>query len=300
MTESAQVFKGVHDTPNYTDIFFDKPMRLWVAVPLGLGITATVVSTVLLLDSGYVRTVLVCGVLITALTAGIGAIIPHGRPSLQFRARSLRHVLRPRARSSADTATLAPPREVIGNLSFTDHGVYAHFLLSGLRYYLQPTKKRIGVAERHITLSRELPSGTWIYGLSVPQDQRQLLRAMLHGHRDKYDWVTACQNMQATLAEAHPRTRVFWLTIPVDAGRAGHSPVGQLTKVSDWIAGRDKDSEASLQAYHRAGRRRHHRAAPRNSPRSRSPTKWSTGSGGTTPFVGRSPTRCPAAARPVA
>ena len=251
MTESAQVFKGVHDTPNYTDIFFDKPMRLWVAVPLGLGITATVVSTVLLLDSGYVRTVLVCGVLITALTAGIGAIIPHGRPSLQFRARSLRHVLRPRARSSADTATLAPPREVIGNLSFTDHGVYAHFLLSGLRYYLQPTKKRIGVAERHITLSRELPSGTWIYGLSVPQDQRQLLRAMLHGHRDKYDWVTACQNMQATLAEAHPRTRVFWLTIPVDAGRAGHSPVGQLTKVGDWIAGRDKDSQASLQAYHR-------------------------------------------------
>jgi hypothetical protein len=251
MTESAQVFKGVHDTPNYTDVFFDKPMRLWVAVPLGLGITATVVSAVLLLDSGYVRTVLVCGLLITALTAGIGAIVPTGRPSLQFRARSLWRTLRPHSASSADIAMLAPPREVIGNLSFTEHGVYAHFLLAGLRYYLQPTKKRIGVAERHITLARELPSGPWIYGLSVPQDQRQLLRAMLHGHRDKQDWVSACQQMQATLAEENPRTRVFWLTIPVDAGRAGHSPVGQLTKVGDWIAGRDKDSEASLEAYHR-------------------------------------------------
>src|SRR6185312_1343943 len=109
MTESAQVFKGVHDPPNYPDIFFDKPMRLWVAVPLGLGITATVVSAVLLLDSGYVRTVLVCGLLITALTAGIGAIVPTGRPSLQFRARSLWRTLRPHSASSADTAMLAPP-----------------------------------------------------------------------------------------------------------------------------------------------------------------------------------------------
>ncbi|MDV3133322.1 ATP-binding protein [Mycobacterium sp. 29Ha] len=251
MTESAQVFKGVHDTPNYTDIFFNKPMRLWVAIPLGLGTTATVVSTVLLLNSGYVRAVFIWGVLLTALTAGIGAIIPHRRPSLQFRARSLWRTLRPRTRSSADTSILAPPREVIGNLSFTEHGVYAHFLLSGLRYYLQPTKNRLGVAERHVTLSRELPSGPWIYGLEVPQDQRQLLRAMLHGHRDKYDWVTACQHMQATLAAENPRTRIFWLSIPVDAGRAGHSPTGQLTKVGDWLAGRDKNSDSSLQAYHR-------------------------------------------------
>lgn len=251
MTESAQVFKGVHDTPNYTDIFFNKPMRLWVAIPLGLGTTATVVSTVLLLDSGYVRAVFIWGVLLTALTAGIGAIIPHRRPSLQFRARSLRRALRPRTRTSVDTAILAPPREIIGNLSFTEHGVYAHFLLAGLRYYLQPTKNRVGVAERHVTLSRELPSGPWIYGLEVPQDQRQLLRAMLHGHRDKHDWVAACQQMQATLTAENPRTRIFWLSIPVDAGRAGHSPVGQLTKVGDWLAGRDKDSDSSLQAYHR-------------------------------------------------
>ena len=110
---------------------------------------------------------------------------------------------------------LAPPREVIGNLSFTEHGVYAHFLLAGLRYYLQPTKKRIGVAERHITLARELPSA-WLYGLSVPQDQRQLLRAMVHGHRDQHDWVSAASRCShpgrgepahpSVLAD-HPRRR---------------------------------------------------------------------------------------------
>ena len=37
--------------------------------------------------------------------------------------------------------------------------------------------------------------------------------------------------------------------IPVDAGRAGHSPTGQATKVKDWVAGRDKDSLDSIAAY---------------------------------------------------
>ncbi len=37
MTESAQLFKGVHDTPVYTDILFKKPLRLWVAISLYTG-----------------------------------------------------------------------------------------------------------------------------------------------------------------------------------------------------------------------------------------------------------------------
>ena len=97
MTESAQVFKGVHDTPTYTDVFFNKPMRLWVAVPLSLGLTSTLVATVLLLDSGYARATLVWGLLLTALTTAVGAVIPHGRPSLQFRLRSLWRAARPRS-----------------------------------------------------------------------------------------------------------------------------------------------------------------------------------------------------------
>ena len=39
--------------------------------------------------------------------------------------------------------------------------------------------------------------------------------------------------------------------MPVDAGRAGHSPVGQVAKLRDWVIGRDKDSDDSVAAYQR-------------------------------------------------
>lgn len=262
MTESAQVFQGVHDTPTYTDVFFNKPMRLWVAVPLGLGLTGTLVLTVLLLDSGYVRAILVCGLLLTALTTAVGALMPRGRPSLQFRLRSLWRAARPGAASSAGHPLLAAPREVIGNLSFTEHGVCAHYLLAGLRYYLQPTRKRVGVAERHAILARELPSGATIYGLSVPQDQRQLLRAMLHGHRHQPAWVTACQQMAPTLAAETPRTRIFWLTIPVRRPRRPQP--GRSAHQDRRLAGRTRQGIRSLPGGLPAvGRRRHHRATRR-------------------------------------
>ena len=89
---------------------------------------------------------------------------------------------------------------------------------------------------------------------------------MLHGHRDKprlgHGLPATCK---PPWPRHNPRTRVFWLTIPVDAGRAGHSPVGQLTKVRDWLAGRDKDSDTSLAAYHRARRTTSSPPCPRSS-----------------------------------
>ena len=250
MTESAQLFSGVHDTPVYTDVL-SKPLRLWVAVPLGAGGALTFVLTVLALDGGHARTILVTGLLLTATAGAAGALVPRGRPTLGFRAHAAWRTLRPKTAATTGHPLLAPPTDVVGNLRFTAHGVYADYLLTGLRYYLQPTKRRLGVAERHRALARELPSGTWLYGLSVPQDQRRLLRAMLDGHRDRPDWVDACRRLQPVIAEENPHTRVYWLTIPVDAGRAGHSPVGQLTKVRDWLAGRDRHSDTSLAAYQR-------------------------------------------------
>ncbi|KAA1242823.1 hypothetical protein F0Q45_26045, partial [Mycobacterium simiae] len=146
---------------------------------------------------------------------------------------------------------LAPPQRILGNLTVTAHGVYAHYLLSGLPYYLQSTRRRLGVADRHQTLAREIPAGSWIFGLSVPQDQRRLLRAMLHGHRDRPHWITACQQLAPVIAAQHPRTRLYWLAMPVDAGRAGHSPLGHAARLRDWAIGRDKDSEDSVAAYQR-------------------------------------------------
>ncbi len=149
MTESAQLFKGVHDIPVYTDILFNKPLRLWVAISLYGGAALTVVLTILTLDSGHARAMLICGLMLTGAAAGGAALMPRGRPTLRFRLRSAWRALRPTLASSASDPLLAPPRTVIGNLSFTAHGVYAHYLISGLPYYLQSTKRRIGVADRH-------------------------------------------------------------------------------------------------------------------------------------------------------
>lgn len=249
MTESAQLFKGVHDTPVYTDILFKKPLRLAVAVSLYGGTAATAVFTILALDSGHARATLIYGLIVTGILAGAAALIPRGRPTLRFRASCAWRALRPRPAASTSDPLLAPPHTVIGNLSFTAHGVYAHYLISGLPYYLQSTKRRIGVADRHQTLAREIPAGSWVFGLCVPQDQRQLLRAMLDGHLDQPRWLESCRQMAPVIAEQTPRSRIYWLTLPVDAGRAGHSPIGQAAKLRDWIIGRDKDSDDSVAAY---------------------------------------------------
>lgn len=253
MVESAQIFKGVHDTPVYTDILLKKPLRLGVAISLYGGGGLTVALTVLMLDSGHARTTLIYGVLLTTIAAGIAALMPRGRPTLRFRLRSWWWVLRPQSTSSTDNPLLAPPHTITANLSFTNHGVYAHYLLSGLPYFLQSTKRRVGVADRHQVLAREIPAGTWIYGLCVPQNQRQLLGAMLHDHHDSPSWVHTCTAMAPVIAAEAPRSRIYWLSIPVDAGRAGHSPVGSAAKLRDWVIGRDKDSDDSVAAYQRLG-----------------------------------------------
>jgi AAA-like domain len=249
MVESAQVFKGVHDIPVYTNILFDKPLRRGVAICLYGGGAATIVVAALLLSSGHARSAVIYGALITAAATGIAALMPRGRPTLAFRLRSWWRTLRPQLTSSTDSPLLAPPDQIVGNLTFSAHGVHAHYLISGLPYYLQSTKRRIGVADRHQTLARELPAGTWAFGLSVPQSQRRLLNAMLRGHADREEWDRTCRRMKSIIADVNPRHRVYWLAIPVDAGRAGHSPLGHATKLRDWVAGRDKDSDTSVAAY---------------------------------------------------
>jgi len=253
MVESAQIFKGVHDTPVYTDILLKKPLRLWVAVALYGGGGVTVALTVLALDSGHSRATLICGALITAAAAGIAALMPRGRPTLRFRLRSWWRVLCPQPTSNTDNPLLAPPHTVTANLTVSTHGVYAHYLLAGLPYVLQSTKRRIAVADRHQAFAREVPAGTWVYGLCVPQNQQQLVGALRHGHRDRAQWMAACDAMAPVIAGASPRSRIYWLAVPVDAGRIGHSPAGNAAKLRDWVMGRDKDSEDSVAAYQRLG-----------------------------------------------
>ena len=93
-----------------------------------------------------------------------------------------------------------------GNLWFAANGsVYAGYLLWGLPYHLQSVRRRTAVADLHTLLARELPADSWLYGLQVPQDQRQLLRAMVAGYRDHPAWVHSCAQTAPQLAAAAPR-----------------------------------------------------------------------------------------------
>ena len=249
MTDNAQLFTGVHDTPVYTNVLFDKSLRVWVAVPAVVGTVTTILLAVLNLASGHALAILIGGGFVTAALTGLGALVPRTRPNMAFRLRALKASVRPAVQTSADAALLARPN-LIDNLWFgIDGSVYAGFLLSGLPYHLQSVRRKRGVADLHMLLGRELPADSWLFGLGVAQDQRQLLRAMVHGHRDRIDWVNSCAQVAEQLAEQAPKTRLYWLMVPVDAGRAGHNVVGQATKLKDWVAGRDKDSDSSLRAY---------------------------------------------------
>ena len=52
MSDSAQLFTGVHDTPAYTRLF-NRSTRIWVAAPVVLGGVGTPVLAAVNLDSGH-------------------------------------------------------------------------------------------------------------------------------------------------------------------------------------------------------------------------------------------------------
>ena len=117
MTDTAQLFTGVHDTPVYTNVLFDKPLRIWVAVPAVVGTVTTILLTVLNLSSGHALAILIAGALGTATLTGLGALVPRTRPSLAFRLKALGATVRPTVQTSTDTAILARP-QLVDNLWF--------------------------------------------------------------------------------------------------------------------------------------------------------------------------------------
>ena len=108
MTESAQLFKGVHDTPVYTDILFKKPLRLWVAISLYGGTALTVALTILALDSGHARAILIYGLILTGAAASGAALIPRQRPTQRFRIASAWRALRPTRRAPGPSTATSP------------------------------------------------------------------------------------------------------------------------------------------------------------------------------------------------
>jgi hypothetical protein len=144
-------------------------------------------------------------------------------------------------------SSLAPDL-VVGNLRLTAGGVYADYLLSGMPFIFLSEQWQNTVAADHADLWRTLPSGSSLSGLTVPVPVRNVARRMLHAHpalrggagvEQAGEWVAHCRMWEPTVAAHRPRRRIYWLSIPLDDGRA----------LFDTVAGRDRDTETAVAAY---------------------------------------------------
>jgi hypothetical protein len=156
------------------------------------------------------------------------------------------------------------PRGAVGNLRFTDTGVYADYLLSGLPFIFMAKDAQDRVAGVHAELLRALPSGAMLSGLTTDVSTRNIARRMLFAHPDLHpaqvgagaalpahtrDWVAHCRTWEAALGRRGSRRRIYWLSLPLDYGLSGATATGAWQRRLNSIVGRDKDSEASLNRY---------------------------------------------------
>jgi hypothetical protein len=154
--------------------------------------------------------------------------------------------------------TLDPPRKVIGNLRFTNSGVYADYLVHGRPTTLRPMAVFERAARSHRNLGRNLPSGSLLYGLVADDDQQAILDRIVGRRRDetspwathaRRSWTPVIADPLQTGEGVGPQHRRYWLTLPVDAGRSGRTASGKAQKLGAWVIGRDPDSDTSLQGY---------------------------------------------------
>ncbi|WP_301150343.1 ATP-binding protein [Mycobacterium simiae] len=275
-TENAQVFSGIRDID--THIGEAAPGQRWPGGPYRppewIAAALIGVPTLWWIDSheaGTTLPALIIGATLCVLTVvAMRLLLPKGRPSLSARIRFARNMFRPPHVTSAAVPGgdsppgvrvdpgVNPPERVHHNLVFTRGGVYAEFLIEGLPTLMRSYQKHQWAAKQTRNLGRYLPSGSMLRMLLVAEDKNTILRSMVGSHAGKPGWVTQCRhwepiiaNPTRTAAVGYPgpvRAR-FWLTVPVDSGTAGRTPLGQGKRMVDWISGRDKESEKSLAHY---------------------------------------------------
>ena len=133
------------------------------------------------------------------------------------------------------------PRGAVGNLRFTDTGVYADYLLSGLPFIFMAKDAQDRVADVHAEMLRALPSGALLSGLTTDVSIRNITRRMLFAHPDLHpdaagdgvsppahtrDWITHCRKWEPALGRSRSRRRVYWLSLPLDYGPSGATTTG--------------------------------------------------------------------------
>ncbi|WP_244193474.1 ATP-binding protein [Mycobacterium nebraskense] len=279
----AQAFSGIRDVDIHVGGDAGQGQR-WPGGPyrkIEMGAIAAIAGPALWwIDSHHAGTtwpVLLAAAILTAVTVSLmRLLIPRGRPSLSTRIQFARNIFRPPHVTSSplrdqrdDLAariddTIDPPTRVDGNLVFTKNGVYAEFLLDGRPVSMRPLRTHEHAAELTRNLGRHLPSGAQIRGLLVADDTKAILRGMVGAHADKPAWVDQCRAWEPTINAPSktlttgftgPVRQRFWLTVPVDAGTAGRTPLGQGRRAWDWISGRDKESAQSIHHYHTTARK---------------------------------------------
>lgn len=274
--ENAKVFSGIRDVE--THIGEAAPGQRWPGGPyrppewiaIG-GITVPALWWIDTHPAGTTLPVLIAGAVLSVVTVVVmRLLLPKGRPSLSTRASFVRNTIQPphvitsapkgslgQSALRVDTS-LDPPERVEGNIVFAKGGVYAEFLFDGLPVLMRSYEVHVRAAKLTRNLGRYLPSGSLVRMLLVAEDTNAILRNMVGPHTGKLDWVTQCHHWDSIVAKpgksnsagfARPVRGRFWLTVPVDAGTAGRTPLGQSRRVWDWISGRDKDSDKSIQHY---------------------------------------------------
>lgn len=289
-TEVAQSFTGIRDVDIYVGGDVGKGHR-WPGGPYRkvelaaiAGIALPAIWWVDTHPAGTTWPVVLVGILLTGITVtAMRLLLPKGRPSLTTRIMFARNALRPShvvtsaPQGQRDDLALAvddtfdPPQRVEGNIVFTKKsGVYAEFLLDGQPTHMRSLSVQQSAAKLTRNLGRYLPSGSQLRGLLVADDTNTILRNMVGSHIDKPDWIAQCRAWDPTIRRpaktlttgyTGPVRPRFWLTVPVDAGTQGRTPLGQGKRAWDWISGRDKDSPTSIHHY-RATARAISRALP--------------------------------------
>jgi hypothetical protein len=273
-TEKAEAWSGIRDID--VQIGEAAPGQQWPGGPYRkaewVAIAAIAGPTLWWVDSHPAGTTLYAlgiGLALCVVTVvTMRMLLPRGRPSLSTRAVFARNTFRPphvitshtngRAAGLRTDASLDPPEHVEGNLVFTAGGVYAEFLIDGLSVSMRSLNVHRRAAQLTRNLGRYLPSGSQLRGLLVAEDQRAILRAMVGPHTNNSAWIRQCRHWIPVIANPNkwdgddfygPVRPRFWLTVPVDAGVEGRTPLGQGRRAWDWVSGRDKDSDKSIQHY---------------------------------------------------
>ncbi|MFA4085243.1 ATP-binding protein [Mycobacteroides salmoniphilum] len=162
------------------------------------------------------------------------------------------------------------PKRVVGNIRFTNGGVFAEYLAYPTDFFYMSKTDQDGVADEHTFMYRYLPRIASLSGLTAYVDPRDISRSMtvaglpLDVRRDYLKagalgvppldgvdnaWLNSIRNQWLPHFKRMPlRYRQCWLTLRLDFGRSGDNV---LKNVGTKLAGTDLDDPDLIEHYRR-------------------------------------------------